>query len=298
MTLGPRVRVVGLVGGYLGALVLCWLAIGTWIAPHCPTFGVAELVLFVATMMVTRAAVALAMRAGLLSRDAGWAQLGWEASPRFVEELVFGAATGVLLVGGLACAMVAFDGGHFERVRAVSLGESVDAVIAFVIIAVDEELAFRGFLYRVLAHHGGDVMLARRRALLLTSVLFAMLHLGNPHVTWWACLNLVVAGVFLGAALLTTGRLAFGVGAHFTWNLTIRALGLPVSGLEDRALLAHYVAPATRPDAMSDIVWGGAFGPEGGVAGTLALVVGVVIGVLVGRRAAGSTERAPERSAR
>lgn len=155
-------------------------------------------------------------------------------------------------------------------------------VLAFVVIALAEELLFRGYILRNSAEgvHGGARGLGDGEAVLVawlvSSALFGLFHIFNPATTWASTLNLTLAGLMLGLPVILTGRLGFAVGLHFAWNFAQGTLfGLPVSGneFEGVALL--------RTQLTGPVLWtGGLFGPEAGLLGLATLLAGSVIIVL------------------
>ena len=85
----------------------------------------------------------------------------------------------------------------------------------------------RGFAFALLRRLGGW-----RLALIVTSVVFGLLHAGNPGVDAEAILAVIVAGFFLGGILLATGSLYAAGAAHFAWNWTMAVVfHTAVSGL-------------------------------------------------------------------
>lgn len=112
-------------------------------------------------------------------------------------------------------------------------------------------------------------------ALVLSALLFGLLHLANPNASWFAAIAIAVeAGIMLAAFYILTGRLWVSIGVHAGWNFTQGwVFGAAVSGTNDFAggpLSLHPVAGTAQ--------WlsGGAFGPEASFAG---LLVGTAVGL-------------------
>ncbi len=126
--------------------------------------------------------------------------------------------------------------------------------------ALAEELIFRGLPLAVCGRAFG-----RPGAIVALAVLFATGHAANPGIGWLGALNIGLAGVLLGVVFFLPGGLWTATGAHLGWNLSLSALGAPVSGLPLPMPGLDYVVGAPR--------WltGGGFGPEGGLLATLAL---------------------------
>lgn len=140
-------------------------------------------------------------------------------------------------------------------------------------LATFEELLLRGYLLVNVAEGVRSVSSTDRRAVLgaigVTAGLFGILHAANPGGTALSLVNIAVAGLFFGVAYAVTHRLAFPIGAHVSWNFGLGSVfGLPVSGLRvDVALLA---VETDGPQLLT----GGSFGPEGGIAMLVALAAG------------------------
>ena len=140
------------------------------------------------------------------------------------------------------------------------------SAIGFLWFAAAEEIWFRGYALQTLTRAG-----YAWAGILLTSVPFALVHLGNPNVSpFFTFTNTTLAGVWLGLAYWKTRSLWFPLGLHWAWNWTMGALvGLPVSGITE-------VTPAPLlQTTLHGPKWltGGSYGIEGGVACALALVV-------------------------
>jgi membrane protease YdiL (CAAX protease family) len=104
-------------------------------------------------------------------------------------------------------------------------------------------------------------------AILLSSLLFGALHLGNPHATLMAAIAIAVeAGTLLGAAYALTGRLWMAIGFHAAWNFTQGwVFGAPVSGGSG----VGGIGTMTLTPGASELLSGGGFGPEASLIGLL-----------------------------
>lgn len=144
--------------------------------------------------------------------------------------------------------------------------------VFFLLVSVFEEVLVRGYVLGGLLRLGVHPV----RAVLSSAILFAVLHVGNPNLTWLSMLNLALAGVFLGLGYLHTRNLWFPISLHLFWNwLQGPVLGYEVSGVGmEQAGLKLELSDAT--------LWnGGAFGFEGSLVCTLLLIIACW---LLGRR--------------
>jgi hypothetical protein len=147
-------------------------------------------------------------------------------------------------------------------------------VVLFLVVGIQEELLARGYLLTNLCE--GFVGWFGERgatavAVVLSSVVFGALHLGNPNATLVSGLSISFAGVMLAVGYVLTDELAIPIGVHITWNLFQGGVyGFPVSGL---GLDASVVAVEVRGPEL----WtGGAFGPEAGLLGVGAIGLGTL----------------------
>lgn len=193
------------------------------------------------------------------------AALGFPLERRAGTELAVGTGLGTLTVL-LAVGSLALVGGvSWEAESGTVSGWLVAGVGALLFLALPaaaEEVLLRGYLFQALGEAWGV-----RRALVLTSAIFALAHLGNPGITALALLNIAVAGLWLGVIWVRTGSLWWATGAHLGWNWGgAYVADLPVSGLE-LFDAPYYEARMGGPDWLG----GGPFGPEGSVLSTLVL---------------------------
>jgi membrane protease YdiL (CAAX protease family) len=146
------------------------------------------------------------------------------------------------------------------------------ALLLFVLVALGEELMFRGYL-----QVNGREALGAPLALLLVSVGFGLFHLLNPNFRWLALLNIILAGLALGYGRYVTGELWLPMAYHFSWNFFQGSIfGLPVSGVRYGGLLS-------ATDLRMPLLTGGSFGPEGGLLATAFLLLAFPIYYLWGR---------------
>lgn len=139
--------------------------------------------------------------------------------------------------------------------------------VVFIVVSWQEELLSRGYWLQNLSEGLNQFWGA-----LISSVLFALLHLGNPHMSWYAGLGLFAAGMFMAYAYVRTRQLWLAFGLHAGWNFFEGPIfGFNVSGLE--GLSAVIWQSVTGPESIT----GGAFGPEAGLVLLPALLLGVVL---------------------
>ena len=197
---------------------------------------------------------------------------GWWA------DLLFGAALGGVLMAGItmvewAAGWLEFRGFAWQTVGWGQLLLSLAAAFfVYIAVGINEELMMRGYVMQNLAEG-----LNMRWAVVISSVAFGLLHMGNPYANWVSTLSVAVAGVFLAAGYLVTRSLWLPFGLHFGWNFFQGTIfGFPVSGTGGFHLIRQTVAGP-------EWVTGGPFGPEAGLTGLTATVVGTALIWLWGR---------------
>lgn len=225
-------------------------------------------------------AVLVATRFALMTFERqGWEGVALGRSAWTFLPLFAGAAAGALAIA-LPIGLLVSTGDL--RFVAAPVGSVPRALLLSVAVlapaALTEELLLRGYPFAVLSARWGWPV-----ATGVTSIVFGLLHLGNPGVTPLAIANVISAGLFLAGVRLVTGSLAAAWAAHFAWNWTMSAgFHTAVSGLP-------FETPGYRlVDSGPDWLSGGAWGPEGG-----AVAVVGMIGTFAGLSwAAGRTRRA------
>jgi membrane protease YdiL (CAAX protease family) len=131
-----------------------------------------------------------------------------------------------------------------------------------VAVAFMEELVFRGYLLNNLMQSVNKWL-----ALLITALLFAVVHISNPDVTILPVLNVFVAGLLLGINYIYTKNLWFSIFFHFIWNVFQGpVLGYEVSGFDMPFILEQNLeGPA--------LLTGGEFGFEGSIICLLLIIL-------------------------
>ena len=163
---------------------------------------------------------------------------------------------GGLAVAAYACVLVLSWGLGIVRLESVAFPAASLSIMAlyFLLVALAEELMVRGFLLGRMLDGGLNCW----AALLLSSLLFSLMHLFNPAFSWLSLLNILLAGLVLGVPYVYTRNLSFPVFFHWLWNwLQGPVLGYCVSGNETGESLFFFTL--SGPDWLT----GGSFGFEG-----------------------------------
>ena len=161
--------------------------------------------------------------------------------------------------------------------------ELVPFIILFIAVFVQsaaEEMICRGFIYqRVLRTYRGRFWLA----VIINSVFFGMIHLGNNGISAMAVVDLVVTGLLFSAMVYYFDSLWMAMAAHAGWNFTQSILaGLPNSG----NVVPYSVFKLDAAAARDSFFYNVAFGVEGTVPAiaiqAVVLVALVAVGIKLG----------------
>lgn len=191
-----------------------------------------------------------------------------------------GALMSIIVVGGLTSGALQWSAAAERSASSAAAIVMLGAVTAL-LVAVSEEIWFRGFLQRNVAEglRGAlGTFGAKVASVFAVALFFAALHLLQPMADALAALNIALAGLLLGWLYVATNRLALPIGLHLAWNFVMGPIcGSAVSGHATESSLwrLEFVGPAA---------WtGGAYGLEGGLLATTALVGGIAMtGLFVG----------------
>ena len=229
--------------------------------------------LVIQSLVLFAPAAAIGWGCARLLEDLPWRALGWALHRGWLRDTLFG-----LLVGGASVCVAAvvgrvFGGYGFGFPAGVNWAALVRTLVVsgvvFALGAAAEEMLFRGYPLQTLMRSWPITL-----ALVISSVIFALVHLENPHVVpGFTFVNTLLAGAWLAVAFWRTRSLWFPFGLHAGWNWVQGAvLGSPVSGITSIT-----PAPLMRfSDAGPFWIGGGGYGIEGGAACTAALVLSIL----------------------
>ena len=180
------------------------------------------------------------------------------------DDFIFGLLIGLgLIVTGFGILII------FNFISIASLQFSfIDQLFylcLFAVVSLNEEIAMRGYILQNLSSSFNKYI-----ALAMSSLVFMIMHIGNPNMSAIPLFNLFLAGLFLGIYCIHKKNLWFPIGAHFTWNyFQGPVLGFEVSGNEVNSLFIQ------RLDG-SDLITGGQFGFEGSIILTTFMIIGII----------------------
>ena len=110
----------------------------------------------------------------------------------------------------------------------------ISSLFTFLVVAVGEEVLFRGIVFRMIDDRWGTVV-----ALIVSALIFGFVHISNNNATVWSSVAIAVeAGLLLGAAYKWSGTLWVPIGIHWSWNyFQGPVFGFAVSGNGTQSLI-------------------------------------------------------------
>ena len=189
----------------------------------------------------------------------------------FAKGLVAGLVMLSILIALLAVTgSIRFSGTAIGGGAIVTYG--VEWLVAFILVGLFEEFAFRGYLQFTLARGiaGLSAWLGAKRhaaaigfwvaAIVFSVTLFAYVHTGNGGETAMGITAVSLAGITFVFSLWWTGSLWWAIGFHAAWDWAQSYL----YGVADSGLVSQGHLLVTTP-AGNPLLSGGSTGPEGSV---------------------------------
>ena len=187
------------------------------------------------------------------------------------KEMLVGLGAALVFIGGIFLILWLIGAVNVTGFVGFKPGVFIVSMMLF-LAAFDEELIFRGYILNNMM----DATDNRWIALAGSSVLFALLHAGNPGVfsTFVPMSELFAAGFILGISYTFTKNLWFPTFFHFGWNFFQGLFGFEISGLnvDSWKMIAH-----ENTGNVPDIVSGGVFGIEGSVISLCCTILGTYV---------------------
>jgi len=155
----------------------------------------------------------------------------------------------------------------FHRIT-FDLKEIIMSFLLFTFVSIAEETLFRGYILRNLM-----ISFNKYIALIVSSLLFALMHGFNPNIDLVSLFDLFLAGILLGLSYIYTKNLWFPISLHLSWNLFQTLFGFNVSGKDAYSLIEFRIFE-------KNLINGGDFGFEGSVLSIIAQII-TIIGIAI-----------------
>lgn len=189
-----------------------------------------------------------------------------------LKDCIYGILTGFVLISiGF---LILYFAGYLKVTNILFNAEIVvGSFFFFLVAAMIEEVMFRGYILNNLMEYGNKYV-----ALLISSVLFALIHGLNPNLSIIAMVNLAIAGVVLGITYIYTKNIWYPVFLHVSWNYFQGPIyGFEVSGTEAKSIIMQEVSG-------NELITGGSFGFEGSIILTVLMIVMIIVADLIMRK--------------
>lgn len=190
---------------------------------------------------------------------------------KFFIKFIKGFGIGVLLFSSLVFIMYIF--GVINLEQGINVGvkfiPSILIIIpGWIIQSSSEEIISRGWLMHVVGAKYKPII-----GLIVSSIVFGLLHIFNPNVNILSMSNLILTGVMFGLYVIYTQDIWGVCGLHAAWNFSqSNIFGFNVSGMEiESGSLFKFSLDGPN------ILTGGSFGPEASILSTVIMFVVIII---------------------
>ena len=193
-------------------------------------------------------------------------QYGLPLRDAFQKDFWTGTLAGFLAISACLLAIFLFHGFHLTGLAihgSTIISATVKWGLAFILVGLAEEFAFRGYLQYTLTTGMGFWPSA-----VLLSALFGFAHASNPGESKAGLLSVVLFGLLFCLFLRRTGNLWWAVGFHAGWDWGQTFFyGVPDSGITATNNLFN--------STLSGPAWltGGTVGPEASVFAPMTLLI-------------------------
>lgn len=192
-----------------------------------------------------------------------WSEVGI-VKHKILSNLIKGIGIGILLILLSVLPLIAFDAISITA-NNLAFADLAGYLLVFCLVAIGEELLIRGYILSYLVKYYPRVF-----AVLISAIIFSLLHIFNGNFNLLECFNLILVGIFLAALKFRYQNLWVPVGTHFSWNfMQGSVLGFPVSGIDVPSIYLISFEENT-------IFNGGLFGIEGSILSTVVFIALVI----------------------
>lgn len=192
-----------------------------------------------------------------------------------IKNYLIGMGTGFVLISSVYLILIV-TGQVSIRGFALNL-ESLPLFMAYILMWIPqgatEEIMFRGFMLPRVASRFGIVF-----ATFFSSICFGIMHSSNSGFTFVALFNLILIASLFAYIAYKCGHIYVVCAMHTVWNFCQgNVYGLEVSGQASAAS----VLSSSYSSRSLDLLTGGSFGPEGGLAVTVVISLAFIVAFYV-----------------
>ena len=154
-----------------------------------------------------------------------------EFSPKYmIKEIFAGLGTGVMLISLII--FILFLLGYYEVLAVNDFSIFFLPLISLTLMALFEEIIFRGIFYRIL-----EKWLGTNIALIVPSLIFGIVHITNENATILGVIGATIGGLLVSIMFTYTKRLWIPFSFHLGWNFTQLIYGSNLSGMDEFGVL-------------------------------------------------------------
>ncbi len=142
------------------------------------------------------------------------------------KEMLVGFLMGIGLISLVI--LVLFLLGYYKVLEFVSLYVFTVPLLSLLLMAIMEEILFRGIIYRIL-----EQWLGTKIALLIPSLIFGIAHITNENSTIIGMIGAVIGGLLVSISYTYSKRLWLPISLHLGWNFGQIIFGSNLSGMDE-----------------------------------------------------------------
>lgn len=182
------------------------------------------------------------------------------------KELITGLLLGIAAITIVFAALILTGNAQVASWKLHFSVNQLTYIIVYIFVGFAEEIYGRGYIMSALRQTKNIPVV-----IIVSSILFALLHSFNPGIGIIAYINLTLVGVLFAYMYLKSGNLWMCIGYHITWNyFQGYVFGFKVSGTDTDGIITTFLKG-------NRLFNGGAFGPEGGLFVTAVIIFGMFI---------------------
>lgn len=188
--------------------------------------------------------------------------LGFDTKNR-LSDFIIGIVIGAVIMSSGYLLLQYLGEINYEK-TIINSKEIVLSILLFTIVSVMEEMLLRGYVLRNLM-----ISFNKYVALIVSSLIFAVMHGFNPNIDLFSMTNIFLAGILLGLSYIYTKNLWFPIALHLSWNLFQTLFGFNVSGQDTYSIIEFSITE-------NSLLNGGAFGFEGSILSVIAMIIAII----------------------
>ncbi|MCG8208449.1 CPBP family intramembrane metalloprotease [Tenacibaculum finnmarkense] len=182
------------------------------------------------------------------------------------KDILTGIIIGLIIMGFSYFFLIALNEITYLKIN-FNFKEIIYSIFLYIFVSFSEEILFRGYILKNLLNSVNSYL-----ALVLSALLFSLIHSFNPNIDWISFLGLFLGGILLGISYIHTRNLWFPIALHFSWNFFQTLFGFNISGQNFYSLIEFEIT-------KKSILNGGFFGFEGSIISIIVQLLLIIFGI-------------------